>query len=277
MYPKHTKCSVVFSQTLRISRLCSEENDFKNYRSQMKSWFLKREYPEKLIENEMKKAMFCKKRLKKATGVKDIPFVVMYHPQLKNLGRILNQNIYLLNMNEETKKVFSTQPMVSFRSPRKISNYLVRAKLYPLHRVAGSMKCGKQKCEVCVNVFEMNTIISNVTGKTYKINHKLNCDDNCLIYLLSCKFCGKQYVGETTNSFRYRWNKYKDNDRKHSCKESCMQEHLFKHFNSMGHNGFLNNVSIKLIDKTNSKNPKKRDYWSRTLKTYSPFGLMLKT
>ena len=53
-----------------------------------------------------------------------------------------------------------------------------------------------------------------------------------------------------------------------------MQEHFLKHFNSMGHNGFLNNVPITLIDKTDGKNPKKRDdYWRRTLKTYSPFGL----
>ena len=36
-HPKHTGCSVVFSQTLRISRLCSEENDLKCYRSQRKS------------------------------------------------------------------------------------------------------------------------------------------------------------------------------------------------------------------------------------------------
>ena len=49
---------------------------------------------------------------------------------------------------------------------------------------------------------------------------------------------------------------------------------MFKHFNSMGYNGFLNNVSITLIDKTDGKNPKKReDYWRRILKTYSPFGL----
>ena len=36
------------------------------------------------------------------------------------------------------------------------------------------------------------------------------------------------------------------------------------------------NVSITLIDKTDGKNPKKRereDYWRRTLKTCSPFGL----
>ena len=51
-HPEHTKRSVVFSQTLRISRLCSEESDFKNYRPQMKSWFLKGDYSEKLIEKE---------------------------------------------------------------------------------------------------------------------------------------------------------------------------------------------------------------------------------
>ena len=36
-HPEHTKRSVAFSQALRISTLYSEENDFKNYRSQMKS------------------------------------------------------------------------------------------------------------------------------------------------------------------------------------------------------------------------------------------------
>ena len=87
-----------------------------------------------------------------------------------------------------------------------------------------------------MNISEANTFTNNVTREIYKINHKLNCDDNCLIYLWSCKCCGKQYVGETTGSFRYRWNNYKDNDKKHSRKESCIQEHLLKHFNSMGHN-----------------------------------------
>ena len=128
-HPEHTAHSVVFSQTLRNSRLCSEENDFKNYRSLMKSWILKRGYPEKLIENETRKVKFGKEGIKKAKGVKHIPFFVTYHPQFNNLGRIINQNIYLLNMSEETKEVFSPRPMVSFRSPRKIRSCLVRAKL----------------------------------------------------------------------------------------------------------------------------------------------------
>ena len=88
-------------------------------------------------------------------------------------------------MNEENKKVSSLGPMVSFRSPRK---YLDRAKLYPLDRVVGSTKCSKKRCEVCVNVSKMNTFTSNDTDKTCKITHKLDCYDNCFIYLLSCKW-----------------------------------------------------------------------------------------
>ena len=83
----------------------------------------------------MRRVQFGKEGIKKAKGVKGILFVLTYHLQLKNLGRKINQNIYLLNMNEEvTKKVLSPRPMVSSSSPRKISSYLVRAKLYPLER-----------------------------------------------------------------------------------------------------------------------------------------------
>ena len=58
--------------------------------------------------------------------------------------------------------------MVSLRSPRKISSYLVGAKSYPLDRIVGSTKCCKKRCEVCVNVSETNTFNSNVIGEKYK-------------------------------------------------------------------------------------------------------------
>ena len=51
-------------------------------------------------------------------------------------------------MNREPKAVFSPEPMVSFRSARRISSYLVRAKLDPLERFVGSKQCKKQRCEV---------------------------------------------------------------------------------------------------------------------------------
>ena len=43
-YPSHTKRSIVFSQTLRMKRICSKEEDFKTHIGEMKSWFQKRAF-----------------------------------------------------------------------------------------------------------------------------------------------------------------------------------------------------------------------------------------
>ena len=67
------------------------------------------------------------------------------------------------------------------------------------------------------------------------------------------------------------WNNYKSNDRTFKRGERCMQEHLYEHFYR---NGFLEDVAITLIDKTDGRDPKNREnYWMRTLKTLAPDGL----
>ena len=81
--------------------------------------------------------------------------------------------------------------MASFRSARKISSYLVRAKLYPLERRVGSFKCGGRRCQVCLNVTETEAFSSTSTNQTYKISHEFNCNGSSLIYLLTCKICRK--------------------------------------------------------------------------------------
>ena len=148
---------------------------------------LKRKYPEKLIDNEMKNIRFFPANLQNKKREKGVPFVVTYHPILNSLSKIIRDNMYLLNMNEEVRKTFSPGPKASFRSARKLSSYFVRAKLYPLQRKVGSSKCGKRRCEVCNKVTDTSIFSSTVTGDTFKINHSSNCDDKCLIYLVTCK------------------------------------------------------------------------------------------
>ena len=106
----------------------------------------------------------------------EFPFVTTYHPSLKKIGRIINQSLYILHMNEEVKSVFTPTPMVFFPSARKLSSYLVRAKLYPLERTVGSVQCKGKRCQTCQ-------------------------DDICLVYLLTCNVCLKQYVGQTIKEF----------------------------------------------------------------------------
>ena len=56
--------------------------------------------------------------------------------------------------------------MISFRSARKLSSYLVRAKLYPTERAVGSYKCGRKRRGVSINVNETSTFNSTLTGET---------------------------------------------------------------------------------------------------------------
>ena len=93
--------------------------------------------------------------------------------------------------------------------------------------------------------------IPNNDQRSYKINHSFDCNEKCLIYLLTCNCCQKQYVGQTVDIFRNTWNNYKDNARKFDRGE---------HFTLPGYSSFLR-VSIILIGKTDPSCPTKREYY----------------
>ena len=167
-HPDHTKRSIIYSQALRLAKICTFENDFLRYRDEMKSRFQRCGYPEDVITTEMKKVIFNGNSGKSSNKSKGVPFVLTYHPLLKKVNYIIRKHSHLLYMNDEVKKVFQPGPMVSFRSPRNLSSYLVRAKMYPMERTTGSCKCKGNRCQVCLNVSETETFTSTVTHISYK-------------------------------------------------------------------------------------------------------------
>ena len=119
--------------------------------------------------------------------------VVTHHPLLHSLHGI-RKNISFLNMDQKIKVVFSSQPMMSFRSACKLGSYLVRAKLYPLERKVASYKCRCDRYHVCHNITETDMFICNNDQMACKINRIFDCNEKCLIYLLTCNCCQKQKV-----------------------------------------------------------------------------------
>ena len=70
---------MIYSETLRLKRLCSLEKYFKERLSRMKSCFLKRGYPEQIIDCKMKKVNLDNNEKKSETNKeKWLPFVVTY-------------------------------------------------------------------------------------------------------------------------------------------------------------------------------------------------------
>ena len=59
-HPDHTKRPIIYSQVLKISKICSNKSDFLKHLEIIKSWFEVRGYTNKLIEQEMKKVKFLK-------------------------------------------------------------------------------------------------------------------------------------------------------------------------------------------------------------------------
>ena len=79
---------------------------------------------------------------------------------------------------------------------------------------------------------------------------------------MSCKVCGKQNVRSTTERFRFRWNNYKDNQRKAKRGEDHTQKYFHEHFLNHDHNGLINEIEIILIGKTDqSDHTRREEFW----------------
>ena len=59
----------------------------------------------------MKNINFADSRIKTKSDT-GVPFVVTYHPRLKAVGKIINEILHLLYINDEIKDTFKPSPIV---------------------------------------------------------------------------------------------------------------------------------------------------------------------
>ena len=143
-HPLHIKNSIPYSQALRVSRIRSSEKDFQMHVSQMKEWFLARGYPEIVVNNQIDEVVFGRDQSVKKNLESSILFVTTYHPNVKELEKLIRNLLPFLCSDGKVQKAFSPPPIVSYRSARKIKCYIVRSKFYRVER--GKKKVGSRGC-----------------------------------------------------------------------------------------------------------------------------------
>ena len=98
-----------------------------------------------------------------------VPMVVTYHPTLPNIGHILRELQPLLHCSDRCKKAVKDVPMVAFRRPKSLRDYLVHAKLRATSvedkPKAGTVKCGDRRCQVCEHLKTGDSFISKRTER----------------------------------------------------------------------------------------------------------------
>ena len=163
-----------------------------------------------------------------------IPLVIDFHPSLPDITGILRQYHHLLQQSETMKHVASQVPLVTFRRPRNLKNFLVRGKLGSYsHPQPVIGPCNKSRCQVCMFVDSGTTVTSCSTNKSHRIKcPKGDCDTCCVVYVLTCKLCNLQYVGSTVSKFRLRFNNHRSRIRNftHSTVDDCFR--LYEYFSN---------------------------------------------
>ena len=142
---------------------------------------------------------------------------------------------------------------------------------------ASLASCQSNRC-LCCNAFNPSssfTSFSTGGNFTFDKTGKFNCKTKNVIYLLSCKKCGLQYVGQTTQALHCRLNGHRN-----SISKGTKNTFLINHFREVGHT--CNDISVQIIDVINDskdkndvvrKLNKSEDFYIRTLNTLHPLGL----
>ena len=108
--------------------------------------------------------------------------------------------------------LYHYQQSLAFRNVKTIGDRLGRSNLKKfIYKHADINICGHSNCDICKILESGDQFESTVAKKKYRIDFPFNCNSRCVVYLLTCKVCHKQYVGSTVTSFRLRFNKYKSN------------------------------------------------------------------
>ena len=294
-HPYHTKRSIPYSQTLRLRRICSEDRDFLQRVKELKGYLKARGYDMDMVEKQVLEAMKISRenslleRENQRRNERDV-FVTNYHPALSQKAfKIFQSNHSILTSREDHQVLFEKVPMISFRRSKSLHDFLVRAVVKPLSEETSECTgCGgRSDCEVC-KILKKGSKFYSKEKKCYDIRKgKLHCNTQLCIYLMSCNFCQKQYVGKSEPKFRARYNNYKTKFRKyyhamrngtlHEINPPIPQAHLYQHFyEHVGENFIDENGnedwsfwSFQLIDRSPNitKLVERENFWIYKLKT----------
>lgn len=297
-HPISTFKGIVIGECVRYIRTNSSEESYNTQKTLFSSRLKKRGYPTKFIATCMKQVTYSNRNkylepqmIRKPQRQRPI-LKTIFPPQYKLLTKIILDKYPSI-------KHFVDTPFIIFKSAPPLRKRLVNAKLHPTDsqvidifmtcnnsieqqppkpeltlpsprniKFNTPSACLHPNCKTCEHYDQSQYFRSKVTKRQYRIQHPFSCSSTNVIYLITCKKCKKQYVGQTTTSVRKRLNGHR------SAMKAKIDTYLYNHFNFPDHD--TSHIKIQAIDTTTPSDLSQLEhYWILTLKTFVPFGLNL--
>lgn len=301
-HPFNQKTCGPRGQLLRVRRICSLDNDFESNSELIIEYYRKRGYPEKVLAEAYDNARSQNRKDLLAPRVREIESVnnklfciLTYNPMNPDVKHILDKYWPILESSRPLQCVANCKPIIGYRRNKNLRDWVVRAKLPQkqtrISQIAGSIRhsCTRMRgsCPVCPKMDTTGICTSTQTNRSYNTPAGGSCGSNNLIYLITCKQCAIQYVGETklTLAERFRRHFYiigmvKDPNKIPPSLQNTATMPVAKHFGGKPHS--LNDLEIRILefikrnpdsDSTTVFRREREKYWYNQLRTFEPFGL----
>ena len=136
--------------------------------------------------------------------------------------------------------------------------------------------CDRINCRYCPNLDKSGKIQSSYTKREYVTKFNVTCKSNNLIYCITCKKCGTQYVGQTKRRLMDRFQRHY-----YLTTRNDKYNDIATHFNTPEHTG-INDMRIYILDfihlhPESTEGAAIRDQiemnWIHRLHTQQPLGL----
>ena len=153
-HPESLKKNIPYSQALRIKRIWSNEEEFKNSCKALKKRFVPRGYDKQETEQQTTRAseIPCNKTLQPSVRKqsKRIPFVVTFNRTLPPTGKILNQTWHILKLNKHLKHLFQQPPVITYRRCKNIRELICSNRLQDDKVLNTNKKSTAKGCKPCL-------------------------------------------------------------------------------------------------------------------------------
>ena len=209
--------------------------------------------------------------------------VTTFNPGFDGLRKIVQDNWDILGSSCATREIFDKKVLTAYRRPKNLRDLLVRAKLTPNkgnHKKRDgntpSNPCSTRNCRYCPRLNKSGRVKCTTSKREYVSKHNVTCKSSNIVYCLTCKCCGIQYVGQTKNRLMDRFQAHFYN-----ISHNRPRSEIGKHFNGPGHRG-LEDIEIHILDfihahPAGNKSKYLRDLvefnWVQRLHTNAPLGL----
>ena len=266
-HPPHTTRGVLKSQVLRFKRLSSFKTDYDQTCFTLFNSLKKRGYNKRLLRKMKSDIWHYNPREETNTSNKAVlPIIIPYSPLGTHIVREWKRRISKHDTFSEYKII------AAYTKHKNLTQLLSNNRIPKANRIIqsiGAFKCNSPRCQTCQHLAMTKYFSSAYTRRNYTIKDTLDCKSRNIVYLINCKKCKKQYVGETSRQLADRLSNHKSDIKLKKDTPIAL------HFNEKEHT--IHHLSITPIEqiRTNKRYTRleRELHWIHQLMTYAPFGI----